>query len=212
MSGAIRNLLIGAGVILGLAVVTGGGFFALRYYTPLSTYEIVSSSGEPNLLIGDTVLSDSARAVCQIKDPEPGELVVHQKPTDRFKYIKRIVAGPGAVVQMQGGRLLIDGKAVETEPLGADPAQAGSTLWRETLPNGKSYIVRDMGHTEFDDTAPVTLGSDQWFLLGDNRDDSADSRVPVEMGGIGVVQRTDLCGVVRSIFASKDPKRVGMRL
>jgi signal peptidase I len=195
-----------------VVVVCVGGTAGIRYLIPLATYSVASSSGEPTLHKDEIVLVDSPRAFCQIKEPAPGQLVVHRKPTDRFKYIKRIVAGPGATVQMKAGRLFIDGQAVPTEPLGPDPAEAGSTLWRELLPDGKSYTVRDMGRTQFDDTSPVTLGPDQWFLLGDNRDNSADSRVPVEMGGIGVVQTEDLCGVIRSIFSSMDPKRAGIKL
>jgi signal peptidase I len=186
-----------------LAVCVGGGA-AIRYLIPLATYSVASRSGEPNLRVGEVVLVDSPRAFCRIESPHPGQLVVHRK--NGVIYLKRLIAGPGATVQMKGGRLFLDGQPASTTPLGADPAEAQSQLLRETLPDGVSYIVRDMGPSQFDNTEPVKVPEGYWFLLGDNRDNSADSRVN------GPVALEDICGAVRSIFTSPDAKRVGLKL
>ncbi len=142
--------------------------------------------------------------------PERGDIVI-VTPTDaRTDYIKRVIGLPGDVVEMHGGILYLNGRQVARERLGAralkvdanlrcDPAHYPGALGRdalgaavcnvgivrETLPNGKRYDTIDIGPTAADNFAPVRVPAGHVWLMGDNRDNSADSRVGIAEQGLG---------------------------
>jgi signal peptidase I len=132
--------------------------------------------------------------------PEAGDVVIVTPPGISIDYIKRVVALPGDTVAMVGGRLVINGQAVKRERLpdrmipvdenlecmghpvtGDDGGRYCSLpVYRETLPNGRSYEIIDVGYVvEADEYEPVTVPEGHVFLMGDNRDHSADSRFPI---------------------------------
>ena len=146
--------------------------------------------------------------------PERGDIVIVTPPGRNEDYIKRVIGLPGDTLQMIGGTLVINGKPVRRDPRpeavipidpnlpcgtpGGDTAllrfrtQAASgepvcrvPIVRETLPNGRSYDTIELGPTGEDDFAPIRIPADHVWLMGDNRDDSADSRVPEVTGGLG---------------------------
>ena len=135
--------------------------------------------------------------------PERGDVVILIPPAaDRRgeDLIKRVIGLPGDTVQMIDGRLWLNGKAVAVRseglrPVPTDgsfgcdrPGQAGYCMLpviRETLPNGASYRTIDLGHSRLDDTPRYTVPAGRVFVMGDNRDNSADSRLPVEENGLG---------------------------
>ena len=164
--------------------------------------------------------------------PERGDVVVFKNPADNSTdYIKRVIGLPGDLVQVKGGQLILNGEpvpkvrvadfrdpispnspckptpesriAVEREPGGGTTCRYAR--YRETLPGGRTYEVLDIGAVTADDTPVFVVPDGHFFLMGDNRDRSADSRFPAAVGGgIGLVPEENLVGRALVIFFSTD--------
>ncbi|CAH2599072.1 Signal peptidase I [Rhodovastum atsumiense] len=192
------------GVVL---VAISLGFEILPEDLGWSAFTVPSSSMLPTLQVGDRFIADgseAARAALQ-----PGDVIVFRLPRDpSVDYVKRLVALPGQTVQMQHGRLMIDGREVPQEDLGA--AAPGTYRRRLTLPDGHSYVVlKTEAGSVLDDTPATTLGPDELFVMGDNLDDSLDSRVP---SAVGLVPRELVIGRAAVIFWSRDAGRIGQAI
>ena len=143
------------------------------------------------------------------KGPQRGDVVVFRLPRDdSTDYIKRVIGLPGDRVQMVDGLLHINGAAIKRERaedyVGDDPCggarQARTKRWRETLPNGISYYSLDCYDNSFYDNTPVyTVPADHYFMMGDNRDNSTDSRV---LSQVGYVPVDNIVGRAEIIFFS----------
>ena len=219
-SGWRAQLVQLAGIVL--VVFLGKGALAEPFYVP-------SGSMEPTLQIGDALLAtkfaygySTASFPIQINLPETGrvfaetpkrgDVVVFRWPGDRSQaWVKRVVGLPGDRVQMRQGQLFINDRAAELKPDGIGQAEddnGGSEpayRYVETLPNGVSHLIfkmRDNG--PLDNTQEVTVPAGHLFVLGDNRDNSADSRVPVRDGGVGLLPMNDLVGRADAVVASWD--------
>jgi len=137
-------------------------------------------------------------------EPQRGDVVVFRLPTDETKdYIKRLIGLPGDRIQMIGGLLHINGKPVQRERIADfidDETGHPVRRWRETLPNGVSYNTLDLyDDAELDDTGEYVVPAGHYFMMGDNRDDSADSRVH-EL--VGYVPFENFIGKAQIIFFS----------
>ena len=161
-------------------------------------------------------------------DPARGDVVVFKAPAHfEEDWIKRVIGLPGDTVQMKGGQLWLNNAAIPKVRI-ADFEVAVSPNTRcyssqfmakradgadvcryprftETLPGGKSYQVLDLGPRPKDDTDPVVIPEGQVFLMGDNRDNSEDSRYPADpMGGIGLVPIDNVLGRATVMMWSTD--------
>jgi signal peptidase I len=143
-------------------------------------------------------------------EPKRGDVVVFRLPRDdSIDYIKRVIGLPGDRIQMIDGLPFINGVAVKREPAedyidsdeGPDPVHV--KRWRETLPNGVSYNTLDrIENSDYDNTQIYLVPSGHFFMMGDNRDNSADSRIPPQSGGVGYVPFENLIGRAQIIFFS----------
>lgn len=188
-------------------------------------FNIPSASMRPTLLVGDYVfvskyaygygpfslpysLSLASGRVFGAA-PVSGDVVVFRVPKDRVDYVKRVVGLPGDRVQMKEGELFINDVSVKRERLSDVEGQdaCGSlthsqvTRWRETLPNGVSYETLDcLENSSLDNTGVFTVPDGHFFALGDNRDNSVDSRMP----SVGYIPFDNLIGRVGLIFFSRE--------
>jgi signal peptidase I len=137
--------------------------------------------------------------------PVRGDVVVFRPPPEPDRdFIKRVIGMPGDRIQVNNGVLYINGQAVERENLGVTedcPGEHGagvrSTAYRETLPNGVSYVTCDKGMTELDNTRVFVVPDDNYFMMGDDRDNSDDSR-----RSVGFVPFDNLVGPAQFVAAS----------
>jgi len=198
------------------------GAIAEPFYVP-------SGSMEPTLLIGDALLASkfpygygTSSLPIQINLPETrrvfsgtpqrGDVVVFRWPGDRSQaWVKRVVGLPGDRIQMRQGQLFINDRAASLKPDGIGEAEDDSGgsepayRYIETLPNGVTHAIfklRDNGR--LDNTPEVTVPSGRLFVMGDNRDNSADSRVPVREGGVGLLPMDNLVGRADAVVGSWD--------
>jgi signal peptidase I len=210
-------------------------------------FNIPSGSMIPTLLVGDYLFVSkfsygysrhsfpfslglfSGRILGQM--PERGDVAVFKYPGDqgqganRTDYIKRIVGLPGDHMPVTNGVLIINGKPTERSFIGEYTGGAGlyqrGKLYKETLPNGRSYTVLEYSDNGMSDNTPeFVVPPDSFFVMGDNRDDSLDSRTHLlKRDGLGMPANRDelgwyvpfenLVGRAEFIFFSADPSAAG---
>ena len=219
--------------------------WALRSFI-VQPFNIPSGSMLPTLYIGDYLLvakwpygysrysfpfdfpSFGGRILSKL--PKRGDVVVFRHPSAHEDLIKRVIAVPGDIVELRGGRVILNGRplALQELPASAIPITANSPCkavppaqpsvvrvnghancqyrtYYETLPGGPSYTVLDqVAHGPADDFGPARVPTGDVFLMGDNRDDSLDSRFPTFEGGIGMVPVDHLIGRALVTFWSTD--------
>lgn len=196
-------------------------------FTIAQPFRIPSGSMQPSLAIGDYIVVTKwsygygrfsfaplegllPHGRLFGSEPERGDVVVFRPVPDPDRdFIKRVIGLPGDRIQVINGVLHINGQAVERELLGVTeecPDQNGPVIgevhtYRETLPNGVSYVTCDKGMTELDNTRVFEVPAGHYFMMGDDRDNSADSRVP---SVVGFVPYDNLVGPAQFVVVSFD--------
>ena len=144
--------------------------------------------------------------ILAFQQPQQGDIVVfHNEPTNE-DYIKRIIGLPGDHIQMKQGRLYINGTLVPREQVGTgtDKDSYDETvpviIYKETLPNGVTHEIQEIDDNQpLDNTAEYVVPPGHYFMMGDNRDRSADSRV---LSQVGYVPAGNLEGKAEARFFS----------
>ncbi len=158
-------------------------------------------------------------------EPERGDVIVFRHPVTGRDYIKRLIGLPGDKVQIRNGVIILNDTPVKQEPDGLfteilepqgpqqlrprcenGPVGIGGACEKsrfiETLPNGVSYEVLNISNQATDNTGVYVVPEGHYFFMGDNRDNSSDSRVPQTVGGVGYVPYEDLLGRADRIMFS----------
>ena len=187
-------------------------------------FYIPSSSMEPNLLVGDRIFVSKytygysrhsfpfspniTNKRFFSKSPQRGDLVVFKTPADnRTDYIKRLIGMPGDAIQFIDGELIINDKKIFREKIkNKKMIRCGNFMldtntFIETLPNGFEHIVVYKKRGSLQNSKIFKVPADHYFLLGDNRDCSKDSRY---LDSVGYVNSTNLVGKAQLIFFSND--------
>lgn len=159
--GIIRELL---GWIIYILIIIGLTYLIITYVGQRT--RVSGSSMETTLSDGDNLIVD--KISYRFRDPKRYDIIVFPyKYEENTYYIKRIIGLPGETVQVTGGYVYINGELLESDIYGAEPIADGGIA-----------------------SEPITLGADEYFVLGDNRNHSSDSRDP----SVGILHREDLLG------------------
>jgi signal peptidase I len=205
-----------------LVVMAAKSAIAEPFYVP-------SGSMEPTLLIGDELLATkypygySTASLPALLDlpssprilgslPKRGDVVVFRWPGNRSQvWVKRVIGLPGDRIAMRDGQVWINDKPAELKPDGIgrveseNGALAPAHRFIETLPGGRQHpIFKLVPSQPLDNMPAVTVPPGHLFVMGDNRDNSADSRVPVTSGGVGMLPVQNLVGRVDAVVGSWD--------
>ncbi len=185
-------------------------------------FTIPSGSMIPNLLIGDYIIVSKysygyskhsipfSPAIFNgrilERSPERGDIAVFKfPPNPRIDYIKRVIGLPGDKIQVLNGQVFLNDKPLKMDEQPQDPADAYGSIktFLETLPDGRSYVTRDMGPDSQTDSTPIFIVPEgHYFMMGDNRDNSQDSRVDQAQDGVGYVPAENLVGKAQIILFS----------
>ncbi len=210
----VRTTLFGLAIALVLRIVL------------FQPFTIPSSSMEPGLVVGDYIIVSKfsygwSRASLPFNPPLPagrllggapkrGDVVVFRLPRDPSQtWIKRVIGLPGDRIQVRGGQVFVNDRALPQAPMTVvqdhdDPYRQVLEV-RERQPDGRAYVTYDGGAGQpGDDTDIYVVPEGRYFMMGDNRDNSLDSRWPRELG-VGLLPADNIVGKAELVLASWKP-------
>jgi signal peptidase I len=188
-------------------------------------FTIPSASMEPTLLEGDYIIVSKysygfSRFSLPVSppishgrlfghEPQRGDIIVFKLPRDpRMDYIKRLIGLPGDKVQIKHGTVFINDKAIPQKASGTTDIDIGgfsqkADMFQETMPNGRQYMTYQVNPDDpAENTDPYLVPKGEYFFMGDNRDNSLDSRFAPENDGVGFVPFENLEGRAQLILLS----------
>ena len=210
-----------------IVVIVEALIIALLFRTFLyQPFSIPTASMQQTLMIGDYFLANKwawgfgkysfpialpFNGRLMGSEPQRGDVAVFRNEITNEDYIKRVIGLPGDRIQMKDGRLYINGTVVDRELVGTakdtDSYMTTATVnvYAETLPNGVTHLIQEISDNEtLDNTAEYVVPAGHYFMMGDNRDRSADSRV---LGQVGYVPWDNLIGKAELRFFSMKDNR-----
>ena len=206
-----------------IVVIVEALIIALVFRTFLyQPFSIPTASMQSTLMIGDYFIASKFTwgygkysfpvpipfngRLLQFGEPQRGEVAVFRNEITGEDYIKRVIGLPGDRVQMMEGRLFINGEMVEREEIGtgtdtdSEMRSVPVTIYTETLPNGVSHTIQEIADNgPLDNTGEYVVPAGHYFMMGDNRDRSQDSRV---LSMVGYVSAGNLLGKAEAKFFS----------
>ncbi len=215
-----------SGIIETIKTLLIAGVIAIGFRSFVAEpFNIPSGSMIPSLLVGDYLFVTKysygysrysfpfgmapiqGRILAGDREPQRGEVAVFRLPSDTsIDYIKRVVGLPGDKIQVRSGVLHINGNPIERRMIGngVQTASRGgqiTTLYQETLPEGSIHLIQEINDWQtFDNTPEFVVPSGHYFMMGDNRDNSRDSR----SSSVGFVPLENFIGEAQFLFFSHD--------
>jgi len=186
---------------------TLAAFIAFAIVAPdgaIHGYVMTSRSMAPTLAVGERIWADQRMGQTLAR----GDLVIVLDDSN-FARVERIVGLGGDRVALKDGVVILGGEPVPQRAAPEASAGAGEKMLMEQLPGRPAHRILDTAATPQDDMAEQLVPKAHVFVLGDNRDDSLDSRFPAAMNGLGMVHQDRLLGRVFLIYWSDDRARIG---
>ena len=186
--------------------------------------DVPTGSMMPNILVGERIFVNKLAYDLKVPfttwhlaewdNPERGEIVIFYSPQDGTRLVKRVIGVPGDVVELRKSHLFVNGKPAAYAPIPAEQlrtikSQLSSELKREPAEvvaesfDGQKHpvIALPYRHSTLRNYGPITVPPGKYFMMGDNRDNSTDSR------SYGVVDRGQIVGRASRVVVSVDPQR-----
>jgi len=194
-------------ILLGVVIHSTTDLVADQSDWAVRMFSIPAESNAPTLLVGDYIVVDNK--AYEHKNPIRGDMVVFKVPRDNTTdYVQRVMGLPGDKIQLIGGVVFVNSVQIKRQQQ-EDFVLASKSKVRqflEILPDGRSYLTLDIRSGSLsDDTGVYIVPKDHYFMLGDNRDNSNDSRFSF----VGFVPRKNIFAHAKWIFYSKHINRIG---
>ena len=195
-------------------------FLMVLFRSAIADWNVVpTGSMLPTIRIGDRIFVDKMAydlrvplthiEIAHLADPRRGDIVTIDSTAAHELLVKRVIGVPGDVVALRENALYVNGRRADYRPLAKAPmgdAMSGGARYLNERFDGVSHVVRllPMTPSPVSSFGPVTVPPGEYLMLGDNRDDSADSRY------FGFVARNEVMGRARHVAFSLDPDRYGL--
>jgi signal peptidase I len=177
--------------------------------------DVPTGSMQPTIMIGDRVFVNklaydfkipfTTYHLAEWSNPKRGEIVVFYSPEDGTRLIKRVIGTPGDTIAIRNNKLFINDQFLEYSPLPPKnisdldkDLQNGNVFFNENLKEKQHFVMFSKSRPSISSFGPVTVPEEQYFMMGDNRDNSADSRF------FGFVDRKLIVGKATTVVISKD--------